>query len=379
MAEVNARKRGSKWQYYFDVAKVDGKRKRIVKSGFDTKKEALKAGADAMSLYNNGGVPVLDDSISVQDFANEYLEYYKGKYKYITYCTDRDQLNAHFLKDYGCYRITSITERVAEEFVFSLNEKGLSVSTIKKHISRCKKMFDYAIKQKVLRENPFADVKVPNDVANLGSPHEYYTDNRIKDLLESYKDDPLEAVIMLGYHAGLRISEMCALTWDDVDIGERTININKQVIYRNKSYYFTTTKFHSNRVIKMDETLVEFLKELRKRQRQVGVFHYDLKDNGELVYGNDLSFILTQKDGRLMHSNMVHGRIHYAKITYDKPAFKPHDLRHTHCTKLIESGIDVKYVQKRLGHKSINTTLDVYHHLSNKLAESEDAKLNDLF
>lgn len=58
MAEVNARKRGSKWQYYFDVAKVDGKRKRIVKSGFDTKKEALKAGADAMSLYNNGGVPV---------------------------------------------------------------------------------------------------------------------------------------------------------------------------------------------------------------------------------------------------------------------------------------------------------------------------------
>lgn len=379
MAEVNARKRGSKWQYYFDVAKVDGKRKRIVKSGFDTKKEALKAGADAMSLYNNGGVPVLDDSMSVQDFADKYLEYFKGKYKYITYATDRDQLKAHFLKDYGSYRITTITERVAEEFVFNLNKKGLSSGTIKKHISRCKKMFDYAIKQKVLRDNPFTDVKVPNDVANPGNPHEYYTDERIEDLLKAYKGDPLEPVIMLGYHAGLRIGEMCALTWDDIDIGKRTITINKQISYRNKAYYFTTTKFNSNRIITIDTKLVEYLKDLRKRQRQEGIFHYNLIDNRQLVYGNELSFIVTQKDGRLMTSNTIHGRIRYFKTTYDKPGFKPHDLRHTHCTKLIENGIDVKYVQKRLGHKSINTTLDIYHHLSDKVTESEDAKLDSLF
>lgn len=379
MAEVHARKRGTKWQYYFEVAKVDGKRKRIVKSGFDTKKAALAAGADAMSLYNNGGVPVIDDSVSMMDFANEYLEYFKNKFKYISYCTNRDQLNAHFLKDYGNYKLVAITERVAEEFVFTLKKKGLSAITIKQHISRCKKMFDYAVKQKLIRDNPFSDLTLPNDIANQGSPHEYYTDERIKDLLEAYKGDPLEPLIMLGYHTGLRVSEMCGLTWDDVDIGNKTITINKQLVYRDKAFYFTTTKFSSNRVITIDDKLVEYLKELRKRQRKEVVFNYDLTEDKKLVYGNQFSFIITQKDGRLMSSNTVHGRISYLKVNQMKPAFKPHDLRHTHCTKLIDSGVDAKYVQKRLGHKSIYTTLDVYHHLSRKTTDIEDAKLNDLF
>lgn len=379
MAEVNARKRGSKWQYYFDVAKVDGKRKRIVKSGFDTKKEALIAGADAMSMYNNGGIPVLDDSVSVLTFAHEYFEYYKKKFKYVTFCVERDQLNAHFLKEYGSYRITSINNRIAEEFVFNLKEKGLAESTIKKHISRCRKLFDYAIKMKVVRENPFRDMVVPTGITNQGKPHTYYSDEKVKELLEAYKGDPLETVIMFGYHAGLRVSEMIALTWDDINFENKTVSINKQLLYRERVCYFTTTKFNSNRIITLDDKMIEFLKDLKERQGESSEYNYDLADDGKLVYGSTISFVVTQKNGKLMTSNYIHGRICYFKSNNIKPDFKPHDLRHTHCTKLIANGIDTKYVQKRLGHKSIQTTLDVYHHLTDNTANSEDAKLNNLF
>ena len=55
MSEINVRKRGQKWQYQFEAAKIEGKRKQITKSGFNTKKEALEAGIKALAEYNNSG------------------------------------------------------------------------------------------------------------------------------------------------------------------------------------------------------------------------------------------------------------------------------------------------------------------------------------
>lgn len=56
MAKLNIKKRGSSWQYRFEVAPVDGKRKQVSKSGFKTRKEAEVAGTKAMAEYNNSGV-----------------------------------------------------------------------------------------------------------------------------------------------------------------------------------------------------------------------------------------------------------------------------------------------------------------------------------
>lgn len=59
MSEVNVRKReNGKWQYYFEGAKINGKRKKITKSGFKTKKEALEAGTKALNEYNNAGADI---------------------------------------------------------------------------------------------------------------------------------------------------------------------------------------------------------------------------------------------------------------------------------------------------------------------------------
>lgn len=59
MSNVNIRKRGNKWQYQFEAATVNGKRKQISKSGFRTKKEALEAGTKALAEYNNCGLSLL--------------------------------------------------------------------------------------------------------------------------------------------------------------------------------------------------------------------------------------------------------------------------------------------------------------------------------
>ena len=74
MASVNVRKRGEKWEYRFEAAKVDGKRRHISKSGFRTKKEALEAGNKALVEYNNGGSAVRPSDMSLSDFLDSYLD-----------------------------------------------------------------------------------------------------------------------------------------------------------------------------------------------------------------------------------------------------------------------------------------------------------------
>ena len=76
MSEINVRKRGQKWQYQFEAAKIEGKRKQITKSGFNTKKEALDAGVKALAEYNNSGLHFEPSEISMSDYLDYWLENY---------------------------------------------------------------------------------------------------------------------------------------------------------------------------------------------------------------------------------------------------------------------------------------------------------------
>ena len=70
MADINARKRGKKWEYYFEIAKMDGKRKRISKGGFNTKAEAVSEGVKAMHEYKTAGTVNTPSELSMHDYLN---------------------------------------------------------------------------------------------------------------------------------------------------------------------------------------------------------------------------------------------------------------------------------------------------------------------
>lgn len=76
MAEINARKRGRCWEYYFEVARVKGKRKRFSKGGFTTKADALSAGTKAMNEYLNAGTVFVPKELSVSDYMDYWIEMY---------------------------------------------------------------------------------------------------------------------------------------------------------------------------------------------------------------------------------------------------------------------------------------------------------------
>lgn len=63
MTDINTRKRGKKWEYYFEAARIGGKRQRISKGGFSTKAEAMRAGVEAMHEYQNAGTIIVPADI----------------------------------------------------------------------------------------------------------------------------------------------------------------------------------------------------------------------------------------------------------------------------------------------------------------------------
>lgn len=382
MAEVNARKRGNKWQYYFEGARVDGKRQRICKSGFDTKKEALAAGNQALAEYNSGGVKAIDTNISVKDFADKYLEECKNMLKYSTYISYECALNAYFIKEYGRHKINTINVKTAEVLVLSMKNNGLSSSTIRKNINIIKQMFKYAIKHDVVNNNPFEDVQLPHDLDNAGNPNYSYTDDEIEEFYTVYKNDILGTILMLGYHCGLRLSESLALTWDDIDFDNKSITIDKQMIKRSGIFYFTSPKYDSKRTIGIDNKLILYLKNLKAEKELYPCskkYRVNLDRSISRIANDDgVTFVVSRIDGTVVSSKYIHGRLDYYKHD-GYPTFRTHCLRHTHCTKLLENDVDAKYVQQRLGHKNINTTLNIYYSLTKNKNITESDKVNDIF
>lgn len=115
------RKRGSTWSYYFDLGKVDGKRKKKEKGGFRTKKEAEAALAKAINEYNHAGQVFEPSDITVFDYLDQWYELYcKPNLKYNTQVSYLRIIEGHLKPAFGQYRLKAVTSAALQEYANSL-------------------------------------------------------------------------------------------------------------------------------------------------------------------------------------------------------------------------------------------------------------------
>lgn len=382
MASVNVIKRGSNWQYRFEGAKVDGKRKQYSKSGFRTKKEALEAGTKALAEYNQGGTHFEPSSVSVSDYFKYWLDNgASATHKETTVRTYRGVVKRHIDPRLGQYRLSALTPSILSDIVNQMKINGYSKSTITVVKAVISSALDYAVEPlRYIKDNPMRYVKTPK-IDKKERQRTVLTEDQWKQIIERFPfGNRFYVPLMIGYFCGTRISEVTALLWEDIDLEECTMDISKQLISVDKKWKFSLPKQTSARKIKFGETLKQMFIEEKERQEkneaEYGEHYWKiyLRDGCLIKSQEELPFerlhpVCVDSNGNMtkFSSFPYLTRVVQNDMGID---FDYHTLRHTHGTMLFENGANIKAIQTRLGHKDINTTLQTYTHTTSNMEDN---------
>lgn len=372
------------WEYRFEAAKIEGKRKHISKSGFKTQKEAEAAGTKALAEYLNSGQVHKPNDISVADYLDQWIEQYvMVNLKPNSQAAYKGIVNNHIKPAVGHYKLQTLNPSTLQSFVNAQKDKGFSKNHVDLILSTFKGALNYAIEPlQLIQNNPMIYVKPPKMAKTprkriILEKHEWF------QIIERFNPESKWYIpLMIGFHTGLRIGEVFGLTWSDIDLKKGTIMVNKQQLrYKPNAaikckWCFSPPKSKaSNRTVKIGKTLIEALKKERLKQKQnklaCGEYFiryktrylsddlhelipvYDDQDTVDLVcIGDDGKWL--NPDGFSSCSKIIKRELN---IKFDF-----HSLRHTHATMLAESGVNPKTLQIRLGHEKIETTLQTYIH-----------------
>lgn len=444
MKEVHIRERqiksGKMYEYRFEIAGIDGKRKFITKGGFKSKTEAKEAGKKAQQEYEQHGTIKKNEDLSVADLMSKWLE--NADIKPTTKAGYEKKIRNYINPVIGSYRAISIDYNILQnDIIDDLYKRGFSRNTISSVAGILSQAFIFGANTLKIPKR-FESLTIPKykdkETPTREEPHIYITKEQFKSIIERFPEGTTAFLpLLIGYSCGLRLGETFALCWSDIDLENKTININKQVqwlqfakagtvgrggIKRDSTeygyWYFTNPKYNSKRIIDiLDENIVELLRREKERQEKAKAYYLSM---GNLVYNSKgkiigktftqyyeslyegkqiittdktdkpLDLVFVREDGTYISQRIMMHTTSVIKKQIGIDEFDYHSLRHTHatdlCDRIDEEGIDSTgkkitpvYVQKRLGHRNLQTTLNIYYHLTEEKRKREAAKLNDMY
>ena len=274
----------------------------------------------------------------------------------------------------GFMRIGSVKLSDAKEWALRQQSKGAAYHTIRTDKRALKAAFYTAISDDCIRKNPF-DFRLTDVIVNDTEAKTPLTSEQEKSLLEFLQTDRVyrkyydEIVILLG--TGLRISEFCGLTEHDIDLETSIINIDHQLQSDSSiGKYIGDPKSKSGiRQVRMGPEVREAFQHVLSRPQK-----------GKSVEINGYSnFLFRSRTGNPRtaadYENIIrrirakHAKLHGPVLPEN---LTPHSLRHTFCTRLCENETNLKVIQAIMGHRNIETTMDIY-------AEATDHKKQESF
>ena len=212
----------------------------------------------------------------------------------------------------------------------------------------------------ILNSNPFDKIIKPKSKQTKRKGN-FLTKEELKEFLKLASNATLPyffPLVHLMAYTGLREGEALALKWSDIDFEEKKIFVNKTAVrIEGKEHLQTPKTKNSKRVISIDSNTLSILKEWRKDQIKTyfkNSKHFEGEEN----------FIFTNKWGDWVRINNF---IRYFKRFIADNNLKeitPHGLRHTHASLLFSAGVEPKNISDRLGHSTVQITLDLYTHIT---------------
>lgn len=356
---------------------VTQKRIRIIRKGLKSKKEALE-------LEQHIRVVELKekqfDFVVTTDMLFQLLEEddLKNGRKISYTSTQRNNYERH-IKPY--FKITNLN-KLTYDHIFEFREylktkpkkqnenETLSYNTINKVLILLKKIFDTGIRKSLIDKNPVENLrKLPIRKPNI----KFWSIEEFTRFRELIQDDETsyDLFFVIAFFTGMRMGEILALNWNDINLLTNTIFVTKTVYFVNNTSYINTTKTRSGtRNITINQKLAEMLIDWKVKQKEK--LEEFTKNTEELQIIQSAPITITK--------NMIDKKFkQILERDKDLKKIRIHDLRHSHASLLINQGEDYLVVKERLGHASITTTIDTYSHLYPSKQKTLANKLDDLF
>lgn len=349
------------FQTYLGIDPATGKERRTTRRGFKTMKEAKQAERNLLLDVEENGLPS-NQSDGFQDptfekLASLWLENYKTTVKPSTFENVRSKVEKMTEEHFKELKLKKITVAYCQRVVIELSKTYVLYNH---YLSVINRIFKYAVLMDILDSNPFDKVIKPKSrqVQRKGN---FLTKEELKEFLKLAQTATLSyffPLVHLMSYTGLRQGEALALKWSDIDFENKKITVDKTAVRIKEKQTLQTPKTkNSKRVISIDPTTLSILKSWKKDQIKIYF------KNGKHFEGDD-NFIFTNERGEWVH---IHNFIRYFKrfiADHKLKPITPHGLRHTHASLLFSAGVEPKNISDRLGHSTVQITLDLYTHIT---------------
>jgi integrase len=314
----------------------------------------------------------IDDNSTFKEITEIWLNHYRKNTEGIWAVNQRAILENRLLPVLGYKRIKEITRYDLQSIINDMKEKGLSTSTMKKVKIIAAQVFEVALDKKIVIENPFKKVLVEEIAPKERRP---LTDDEINLITNTWRGHRMGVPAMVILYCGLRRGEILALKWSDIDFANKEIHINKAIIHIHGKPMLKGPKSKAGiRDVPIPNFLVELLKKV--------------KPTSELfcpsVEGEVMTSVAYKRawDSYLHYLNIQAGGRDASRINpkvQKVDRITAHMLRHTYATLLYDANVDIKSTQRYLGHSDIETTLEIYTHLTKHKQDESIRAINRHF
>lgn len=255
--------------------------------------------------------------------------------------------------------INKINTGIIQNFIDSL-AKDYSISTVKIVKTVIKKGIHYALQNDYIDVDYTVGIKTWGKESKTDSKKNYLSVEELNSVLKETKGTELGLQIRLGATLGLRVSEVLGLSWDNIDLDNKIININQIIVVgkNKKTEIQDFTKNKNNITLEMTDGLCKELKKFKVKWNERYLLA-NTKDGNKLVF-SDKNFkpLSPANVSKKFKDYMVKNGI--KDVTF-------HGLRHTYATLLFESGLPIKTISELLNHTNQSVTENTYIHLVDKV------------
>jgi len=346
-----------------------GRRRRRSFFGATPEEAALEL-RRALTQQDNGQTPP-PERTSVAAYLRAWLKVKEPGMRPESWRRYREAVELHLIPIIGRIKLARLTPTDVEGAYAAVHAKGLSGTTVHLVHGTLRKALHDAERRGEVARNVARLVDAPRRSTPEMRP---LTADEALRLLDAARGDELEAFYVLALTTGLRLGELQALRWREVDIERRRLRVSSTLAgVRDGAPVFAPPKtLHSRREVQLSQTGAEALRQHRQRQLAQRLAVGPLWEDHDLVFANGR--------GRALDGNNIRERSFKALLARaGLPAMRFHDLRHAAASLLLAQGVNVKVIAEVLGHADVTVTLRVYAHLMPSAQQEAAAAMDALF